>query len=176
MPATRVRDRRDEQVVDLFISGNPYRLYVFGHGLEQVVEHLGGWIFDRSTAGWAVTLRVADTGRCSDAPARVLGARVVASETPTQLMDTHPATVASPTGYFGRDAAASPDRGPSGSRLEQVTYRPTRAALAFKAAAIATYRPHTPDLTTTETFVIATIRPRSADRLTSGDARTAHIG
>lgn len=56
-----------------------YRLDVVAHNIIDVVEHAGGWIFDRALAGWDVTVLVPDPADVR--PLRVLGADVVDLET-----------------------------------------------------------------------------------------------
>ncbi|MBH0781762.1 hypothetical protein [Nocardia bovistercoris] len=56
-----------------------YQLDVVAHSVIDVVEHAGGWIFDRAVAGWEVTVLV--TGRPDPRPLRILGAEVLDLET-----------------------------------------------------------------------------------------------
>lgn len=52
-----------------------YRLDVVGTSVPEVVEHAGGWIFDRVGAGWAVTVLVSHMS--DPRPLRILGAEVI---------------------------------------------------------------------------------------------------
>ena len=54
-------------------------LAVLGPGVSAVVDAVGGWIFDRGSAGWAVTVIVAEAS--DSRPLRILGARCVDLET-----------------------------------------------------------------------------------------------
>ncbi|WP_342213561.1 hypothetical protein [Nocardia wallacei] len=55
-----------------------YRLDVVAANIVDVVEHAGGWLFDRAVAGWEVTVLVVD---CCDArPLRILGAELLELE------------------------------------------------------------------------------------------------
>ncbi|MBY8860035.1 hypothetical protein K7711_26430 [Nocardia sp. CA2R105] len=55
-----------------------YRLDVVATSVADVVEHAGGWLFDRSIAGWEVTVLVADPS--DPRPLRILGADAIALE------------------------------------------------------------------------------------------------
>src|SRR5690606_6781375 len=56
-----------------------YRLDIVGTSIVDVVEHAGGWLFDRAIAGWEVTVLVADLA--DSRPVRILGAEVLDLET-----------------------------------------------------------------------------------------------
>lgn len=50
-----------------------YQLDVVAASIVDVVEHAGGWLFDRALAGWEVTVLV--VGGSDARPLRILGAR-----------------------------------------------------------------------------------------------------
>jgi len=52
-----------------------FRLAVLGLDVGDVVGAAGGWLFDRSMAGWDVTVVAADVSHC--AAAHILGAQVL---------------------------------------------------------------------------------------------------
>ncbi|WP_024804434.1 hypothetical protein [Nocardia sp. BMG51109] len=56
-----------------------YRLDVVATSIVDVVEHAGGWLFDRAVAGWDVTVLVADLS--DSRPLRILGAEMLELET-----------------------------------------------------------------------------------------------
>lgn len=55
-----------------------YRLDVVAADVVDVIEHAGGWLFDRAVAGWEVTVLVVD--RCDARPLRILGAEMLELE------------------------------------------------------------------------------------------------
>ena len=57
-----------------------YRLHILAPSVVDVVESVGGWLFDRAMAGWQVTVLLASTGE-DPLPIHILGGRVVALET-----------------------------------------------------------------------------------------------
>ncbi|MET8650392.1 hypothetical protein [Nocardia aurea] len=54
-----------------------YRLDVVAHSVADVVEHAGGWVFDRSGAGWDVTVLIPDAATADARPLRILGADIM---------------------------------------------------------------------------------------------------
>lgn len=52
-----------------------HRLAVVAPDAADVIRHAGGWLFDRSAAGWEVTVLVADSADV--APLQILGATVL---------------------------------------------------------------------------------------------------
>ncbi|MBB5915491.1 hypothetical protein BJY24_004403 [Nocardia transvalensis] len=56
-----------------------YRLDVVATSIVDVVEHAGGWLFDRAVAGWDVTVLLADPS--DSRPLRILGAETLDLET-----------------------------------------------------------------------------------------------
>ncbi|MFF7939753.1 hypothetical protein ACFZC5_08590 [Nocardia gamkensis] len=71
-----------------------YRLAVVAPSATEVIRHAGGWLFDRTTAGWEVTVLVADHANVR--PLRILGATVLDLEQSltTPVHDTWPTAVA----------------------------------------------------------------------------------
>ncbi|MFE6861906.1 hypothetical protein [Nocardia sp. NPDC057668] len=71
---------RDSRIIgarDRFEWGNiRYRLDVVAANIADVVEHAGGWLFDRASAGWEVSVLV-DELTDDDRPMRILGAEVL---------------------------------------------------------------------------------------------------
>ncbi|MBH0778488.1 hypothetical protein [Nocardia bovistercoris] len=55
-----------------------YRLAIVAPSAIDVIQHAGGWLFDRNTAGWEVTVLVAD--HTDVRPLRILGATVLDME------------------------------------------------------------------------------------------------
>ncbi|MFE7747220.1 hypothetical protein [Nocardia sp. NPDC057455] len=81
-----------------------YRLAVVAATAVDVVRHAGGWLCDRTMAGWEVTVLLAD---CSDARAlQILGATVLDLERSlaTPVHDTWPHAVAVAPELFAGDA------------------------------------------------------------------------
>ncbi len=52
-----------------------YQIDVMAASVADLVEHAGGWLFDRTMAGWSVTALV--DARHDDRPLRVLGVKAV---------------------------------------------------------------------------------------------------
>lgn len=72
-----VRDSRIIGARSRFEWGNiRYRLDVVAANIADVVEHAGGWLFDRASAGWEVSVLV-DEPADDDRPMRILGAEVL---------------------------------------------------------------------------------------------------
>ncbi|MGW5377817.1 hypothetical protein ACWESM_20490 [Nocardia sp. NPDC003999] len=81
-----------------------YRLAVVAATAVDVVRHAGGWLCDRTMAGWEVTVLLAD---CSGARAlQILGATVLDLEgsLATPVHDTWPHAVAVAPELFAADA------------------------------------------------------------------------
>lgn len=64
-----------------------YRLAVLAIDAREVVTHAGGWLFDRSMAGWDVNAVLADVRDLR--PAQVLGATVLELEGPLAVPVHH---------------------------------------------------------------------------------------
>ncbi len=128
-----------------------YRLDVLAAGVAEVVEAVGGWIYDRAMAGWRVTVHLAEAGDVR--PLRILGAHAgdlatypvsarpvaglavsaVLADTDDRIRHQVGAAVAS-----GSTEVALWDRRPHGlaGRREVVEYRLTSAARTFKSHAL----------------------------------------
>lgn len=65
-----------------------YRLDVVAATVADVVRFAGGWLFDRSMAGWDVTVLVAD--HPDDRPLQILGARVIDLEDALASVQSRP--------------------------------------------------------------------------------------
>jgi hypothetical protein len=132
-----------------------YRLAVVAATAADVVRHVGGWLCDRTMAGWEVTVLLADTSDVR--PLRILGATAVDLEgaLSTPVHDTWPHALAVAPDLFVADRRVrqgvleSLDRGlmevalwdgelPAelDSRLELVEHRLSVAARAFKRVAL----------------------------------------
>lgn len=132
-----------------------YRLDVVALTVADAVQHAGGWLFDRSTAGWDVTVLV--PGAADDVPLRILGAELGSLDhalatggrgrTPHAIAMAAGACLRVPQAGEGLHLALL-DRGlevvvwgedepPVGAELlRPVEYRLSRAALAFKTRAM----------------------------------------
>lgn len=64
-----------------------YRLAVLATNARDVVEHAGGWLFDRSMAGWDVNVVLADVTDL--APLQILGVTVLELEGPLAVPVHH---------------------------------------------------------------------------------------
>ncbi len=80
-----------------------YRLDVVAATVVDVVRFAGGWLFDRSMAGWDVTVLIAD--HPDDRPLQILGARVLDLEDALASMDSRPRpqALAAAADLFGCD-------------------------------------------------------------------------
>ncbi len=80
-----------------------YRLHVVAATVADVVRFAGGWLFDRSMAGWDVTVLIAD--HPDDRPLQILGARVLDLEDALASMDSRPRpqALAAAADLFGCD-------------------------------------------------------------------------
>ncbi|WP_029119621.1 MULTISPECIES: hypothetical protein [unclassified Mycobacterium] len=82
-----------------------YRLDVVAATVAEAVENAGGWLFDRVTAGWDVTVLIADADE-DDRPLQILG--VHAQDLESALVEArsrpHPQTVAVAAHLFDTDA------------------------------------------------------------------------
>ncbi|TMS53980.1 hypothetical protein [Mycobacterium sp. DBP42] len=126
-----------------------YELNVLAADVADTVSGVGGWLFDRAMAGWRVSVALdeGDDGRAL----RILGLKAVglnalwrpveAESVATTVIGTsrfesgdHGLAVRDPAGtvlFFGSHA---PD---FGGPVQRVQYRPSAAAQAFKAHALA---------------------------------------
>ncbi|WP_436791447.1 hypothetical protein [Yinghuangia sp. YIM S10712] len=133
-----------------------YRLAVAAPSVVEVVRFAGGWLFDQVIAGWDVMVLTAEPG--DDRPLQILGATAIDLEsalaTPSRGARTDAVAVASR--LYETDERvrtrllAAVDEGMADARLwdahqpadtegtrRMVAYRPTVAARAFKAQALA---------------------------------------
>ncbi|GFG70779.1 hypothetical protein [Mycolicibacter senuensis] len=55
-----------------------YRFDIVGHSVVDIVTAAGGWLYDRATAGWDVSVMMLDAFEGTDTrPLQILGARVL---------------------------------------------------------------------------------------------------
>lgn len=133
-----------------------YRLAVVASDAVQAVRHVGGWMYDRTMAGWEVTALLADTADVR--PLRILGAAVLDLEdslaSPVHDIWPHAVAVApeliandlrvrtgvlesleqrrTEVALWGAELPAELD-----GRLDLAQHRLSVAARAFKSAALA---------------------------------------
>ena len=133
-----------------------YRLDVVAADVADVVRFAGGWLFDRTMAGWDVTVLVAD--HPDDRPLQILGARIVDLEYALATVGHRPPpqTLAAAADLFGCDSRVRQgvlqalDQGATevtlwgqtwpaelDSQVGLVEHRLSAAAQAFKAQALA---------------------------------------
>ncbi|WP_131721898.1 hypothetical protein [Mycolicibacterium conceptionense] len=127
-----------------------YELNVVAAGVADTVAGIGGWLFDRAMAGWRVSVALDDDadGRAL----RILGLKAVglnalwrplaAESVAMTVIGTsrfesgdHRLALRDPAGgmvFFGSHAPSDFD-----ATIQRVRYRPSAAALAFKAHASA---------------------------------------
>ncbi|WP_428340652.1 hypothetical protein [Mycobacterium sp.] len=81
-----------------------YRLDVVASDVADVVRFAGGWLFDRTMAGWDVTVLVAD--HADERPLRILGARILDLEYALATVGHRPPpqTLAAAADLFGCDS------------------------------------------------------------------------
>lgn len=125
-----------------------YELNVVAADVAGMVSGIGGWLFDRAMAGWRVNVAADD---CTDERAlRILGLKAVdlnglwrsagadavaMTAIGTDRLESDDLALRNPGGdvvYFG---SHGPDH--VGGPVHRVQYRPSAAALAFKAHALA---------------------------------------
>ncbi|WP_157680310.1 hypothetical protein [Mycobacterium dioxanotrophicus] len=132
-----------------------YELNVLAHDAADVVASIGGWLFDRRMAGWAVTVALPDPR--DDRALRILGVKAVEldGEWPSTTQERIVTTVVAAdlfdadgdvrsqvfaairhgegeVAFWGADAP-----GQFGGGLRATQYRLSAAARAFKAHALA---------------------------------------
>ncbi|MFN6542041.1 hypothetical protein [Mycolicibacterium nivoides] len=127
-----------------------YELNVVADDVADVVSDIGGWLFDRAMAGWRVSVAADEVG--DERALGILGLKAVgpsglwrSAEADAVVMTAigtscfepgdHGLTMRNPGGdvvFFG-------SRGPDGLglQIQRARYRPSAAALAFKAHALA---------------------------------------
>lgn len=84
-----------------------YRLDVVASSVADVVRFAGGWLFDRSMAGWDVTVLLTDLADCPDVrPLQIIGARTLDLEDALATVETrpHPQALAAAADLFGCDS------------------------------------------------------------------------
>jgi hypothetical protein len=83
-----------------------YRLDVVAASVADVVRFAGGWLFDRSMAGWDVSVLIAD--HLDDRPLQILGAQIVHLEDALGSMESRPRpqALAAAADLFGCDSRA----------------------------------------------------------------------
>ncbi|MBB5915598.1 hypothetical protein BJY24_004510 [Nocardia transvalensis] len=145
-PRRRARGRRRPQ---------RYRLAVVAPSAADVIRHVGGWLFDRTYAGWEVIVLVSDSSNAR--PLGILGATVLDLETSlaTPVHGVWPNAVAVDARTYLADGRVRDgvheclDRGLAevslwgdglpgelNSRIEPVEHRVSVAGRAFKACAL----------------------------------------
>jgi hypothetical protein len=136
--------------------GVRYRLVVVAADVADVVRFAGGWLFDRSMAGWDVTVLVAD--HPDERPLQILGARILDLEYALATVGHRPPpqTLAAAADLFDCDSRVRQgvlqalDQGATevtlwgqtwpvelDSHVGLVEHRLSAAAQAFKAQALA---------------------------------------
>ena len=83
-----------------------YRLDVVASSVDDVVRFAGGWLFDRSMAGWDVTVLLTDLADCPDVrPLQIIGARTLDLEDALAAVESrpHPQALAAAADLFGCD-------------------------------------------------------------------------
>lgn len=84
-----------------------YRLDVVAGSVDDVVRFAGGWLFDRSMAGWDVTVLLTDLADCPDVrPLQIIGARTLDLEDALAAVESrpHPQALAAAADLFGCDS------------------------------------------------------------------------
>jgi hypothetical protein len=159
-----------------------YRLDVVAPTVLDAVRFAGGWVYDRVTAGWDVTVLVGDD---EDArPLKILGAEVRDLESVLVSWEDrpHPQTVAVAADLFDRDARVRQgvlealEQGATEVTLwgeglpaeldesvDSVQHQLSAAARAFKAQALAAANDPAADVGHTETFRCGMMASVAAD-------------
>ncbi|MCV7028041.1 hypothetical protein [Mycobacterium sherrisii] len=78
-----------------------YRLDVVAASAVDVVHAAGGWLYDRSMAGWEVTVLL--PGSCDTRPLRILGLRVADSVSDDEVTESPSQTLAVSAEAFAAD-------------------------------------------------------------------------
>ena len=138
------------------LSTDRRHLYVIGPSTPQVVDRVGGWIFDRAMAGWDVTVFISDLRDVR--PLRILGAQADDYRSAVVSMENCPGRMALAVAAEVCDDDASVhglvrrmlDEGSCevaiwgdarsadlGAGLPMTSYRLSSAAAAFKKHALA---------------------------------------
>lgn len=148
-----------------------YRLDVIAADVADVVCFAGGWLFDRSMAGWDVTVLVAD--HPDERPLQILGAQILDLEYALATVGQRPPpqTLAAAADLFDCDSRVRQgvlqalDQGAAevtlwgqtwpvelDSHVKLVEHRLSAAAQAFKAQAFAAAGLAAPSIGAIETF------------------------
>jgi hypothetical protein len=148
-----------------------YRLDVVAADVADVVRFAGGWLFDRSMAGWDVTVLLAD--RADERPLQILGAQILDLEYALATVGHRPPpqTLAAAADLFDCDSRVRQgvlqalDQGATEvtlwghtwpvelhSHVSLVEHRLSAAAQAFKAQALAAAGLPTPSSGAIEMF------------------------
>ena len=148
-----------------------YRLDVVAADVADVVRFAGGWLFDRSMAGWDVTVLVA--GQPDERPLQILGVRILDLEYALATAGHRPApqTLAAAANLFDCDSRVRQgvlqalDQGATevtlwgrtwpvelDSHVCVVEHRLSAAAQAFKVQALAAAGMAAPSIGAIETF------------------------
>lgn len=142
IPFTRPRVRPEKAL--------QYELRVVAAEVADVVSGIGGWLFDQAMAGWRVS--VAAGAGDDERALRILGLKAIGLEGLWRSAEPDSVTmtaISSDVFESGDDGLAlrdhrgdvvffgSPDPVCLGGTVQPVKYRPSNAALAFKAHAFA---------------------------------------
>ncbi|OBI74081.1 hypothetical protein [Mycobacterium asiaticum] len=148
-----------------------YRLDVVASSAVDVVRFAGGWLFDRSMAGWDVTVLLTD--HPDDRPLHILGARTLDLESALASVGTRPRpqALAAAADLLGSDPRVRTgvlqalDHGVTEVTLwgrtwpaelddsvGRVQHRLSRAAQTFKAKALAAAAVKTSSISPVESF------------------------
>jgi hypothetical protein len=143
--------------VQRFTNHTRCRLDVIATSVAEVAQSAGGWLFDRAMAGWEITVLV-DELRESPLPLQILGAEVVDLDATAQRAGgrrARPAALAVAADLYGGNSRIqqSTRSAVESGRIEvtmwgkthsvetictgYLEYRPSVAARAFKARALA---------------------------------------
>jgi hypothetical protein len=159
-----------------------YRVDVVAADVADVVRFAGGWLYDRSMAGWDVTVLLAD--HPDERPLQILGAQILDLEYALATVGHRPPpqTLAAAADLFDGDSRVRQgvlqalDQGATevtlwgqtwpvelDSHVSLVEHRLTAAAQAFKAQALAAAGLDARSITATETFRSRVMSGRSAE-------------
>jgi hypothetical protein len=148
-----------------------YRLDVVAADVADVVRFAGGWLFDRSMAGWDVTVLLAD--HADERPLQILGSRILDLEYALATVGHRPPpqTLAAAADLFDCDSRVRQgvlqalEQGATevtlwgqtwpvelDSHVSLVEHRLSAAAQAFKAQAFAAAGIAGPSIAAIETF------------------------
>ncbi|MFE7741216.1 hypothetical protein [Nocardia sp. NPDC057455] len=155
-----------------------YRLAVVAPSATEVIRHAGGWLFDRTTAGWEVTVLVSD--HVNVRPLRILGATVLDLEQSlaAPVHDTWPTAVAVAAETYRSDGRVRDgvldclDRGLTevavwgadlpaelDNRVGPAQHRMSMAARAFKSCALTAAGVPAEAVASSEMFRTGGLRP-----------------